>query len=316
VLEPWLYGSHTGISPVGIFAAAAFWTWLWGPIGLVVSMPLTVVVVVLGRYVPQLTFVNVLLSAQPALELGTRFYQRLLAFDDHEAAELVQTFLQTGGVDELYDTMVLPALSMSERDRIEDHLSERQLRFIHRAIRRLIGELKDHATAAAAPLATAGGGGTPAAPPRVAHPLRVLCLPAEETADRLAGQIVAQRLAARGHDALALPVRPTARSAPDQIEQREPDCVVISALAPGGAAAARDGCKLLRSRFPHLRLVVGPWGASADLDRLKPRLQSAGADFVTASLIEALSHLQQTAEAAPDGKAPADASAGLQAGAS
>jgi predicted PurR-regulated permease PerM len=139
VLEPWLYGSHTGISPVGIFAAAAFWTWLWGPIGLVVSMPLTVVVVVLGRYVPPLTFVNVLLSAQPALELGTRFYQRLLAFDDHEAAELVQTFLQTGGVDELYDTMVLPALSMSERDRIEDHLSERQLRFIHRAIRRLIG---------------------------------------------------------------------------------------------------------------------------------------------------------------------------------
>ena len=100
IMEPWLYGSSAGMSTVGIIVAATFWTWLWGPVGLMLSMPLTVCLVVLGRYVPALSFISVLFSDQPALQYGVRFYQRLLAFDDHEAGDLVATFLKDGSLDE------------------------------------------------------------------------------------------------------------------------------------------------------------------------------------------------------------------------
>ena len=117
VIEPWVFGANTGISNVGILISALFWTWLWGPVGLVLAMPLTVCLIVLGRHVPQLAFINTLLSDEEALAPASRFYQRLLAMDPDEAIDIAEDYLQQNSLVSLYDDLVLPALSMAEQDR-------------------------------------------------------------------------------------------------------------------------------------------------------------------------------------------------------
>ena len=122
VLEPWLYGSSTGLSPVAILVAAVFWTTLWGPVGLLLSTPLTVCLVVLGRHVPQLGFFHVLLGDEPALAPELKFYQRLLARDPEEATELAEEYLEDEPLDKLYDVVIMPALGLAEQDRLRGSL--------------------------------------------------------------------------------------------------------------------------------------------------------------------------------------------------
>ncbi len=115
-VEPWLYGQSMGVSEIALLVSAAFWAFLWGPIGLVLSSPLTVCLVMLGRYVPQLEFLAVLLGDEPALDPGISFYQRLLARDQDEAEDLILERFEQDGVDQVYDTMLIPAL---RRDQAE-----------------------------------------------------------------------------------------------------------------------------------------------------------------------------------------------------
>ncbi len=125
-LEPWLYGSSTGLSPIAIITAAVFWTWLWGPIGLLLSTPLTVCLVVLGRHVPQLAFLDVMLGDAPALSPPELLYRRLLAGDPHEATERAEDYLRTHSLAAFYDDVAVPALGLAEADRAEFHLTEEQ----------------------------------------------------------------------------------------------------------------------------------------------------------------------------------------------
>ena len=117
VLEPWLYGSRTGLSPLAVIVAAIFWAWLWGPLGLVLSTPLTVCLVVLGRHVPQFAFLDVLLGNKPVLEPHARIYQRLLAGDPDEAADYAEEILQDAYLVDFYDKVGIPALMLGEQDR-------------------------------------------------------------------------------------------------------------------------------------------------------------------------------------------------------
>jgi predicted PurR-regulated permease PerM len=303
VMEPWLYGSSTGVSTIGIIMSATFWTWLWGPVGLILSMPLTVCFVVLGRYVPQLNFLNILLSDEPPLELKVRFYQRLLAFDDYEANEAVAAFLRNGTLDELYENMLIPALSLSERDRSEGHLSEQQVRFIHNAISEIIEDQGEQFDASAAGAALPQGDAEEAAeasgpPPQ--RSLRILCLPAEDMADRLAGRMLVQLLVARCHVATSEPVRVITQEAVDMVSRERADCVVISALAPGGATPAREGTHSLRSRLPEVDVIVGLWNARRTIAESRKRITRAGAHFVTTSLAECMEAVSRLAQPAVD----------------
>ncbi|HYO11087.1 MAG TPA: AI-2E family transporter [Tepidisphaeraceae bacterium] len=142
-MEPWLYGTSTGMSTVAILVSAVFWTWLWGPIGLLLATPLTVVLVVLGKYVPQLQFLDVLLGDEPVLDPPTRIYQRMLALDADEAMELAEQYLHEGTLESVYDDVLLPALAMAEQDRHKGLLDDRRQGFIRGAMRDMIEELGD-----------------------------------------------------------------------------------------------------------------------------------------------------------------------------
>ena len=141
VVEPWLYGSSTGISTMGILVSAVFWTWLWGPIGLVMSTPLTVCLTVMGRYVRSYRFLNTLLSDEEVLPPEARFYQRLLALDPEEAADIAEEYLKENSLESLYDKVLLPALRLAEQDRHQGDLDETKERFILNAMRELVDEL-------------------------------------------------------------------------------------------------------------------------------------------------------------------------------
>ena len=117
VVEPWLYGSSTGLSPVAIIIAAMFWTLIWGPVGLILATPLTVCLAIMGRYVPRLEFLEVMLGSSPVLTPQEQLYQRLLAGNAEEAIELAETLVGESALLEFYDGVALPALSLAERDR-------------------------------------------------------------------------------------------------------------------------------------------------------------------------------------------------------
>jgi predicted PurR-regulated permease PerM len=143
VMEPWLYGSRTGVSPLAIIVAAIFWSWLWGPIGLVLSTPLTVCLAVLGRHVPQFEFFDVMFSNNPVLEPSARVYQRLLAGDPDEAVDHAEQFLDEGYLVSFYDTIAVPALLRGEEDRTRGVMNEEtQARFASAAMT-LVKELED-----------------------------------------------------------------------------------------------------------------------------------------------------------------------------
>ncbi len=143
VLEPWLYGSRTGLSSMSIIVAAIFWTWLWGALGLVLSTPLTVCLVVLGRYVPQFGFLDVLLGNEPVLQPHERLYQRLLAGDPDEATDNAEKFLEEKYLVTYYDEVGLPALMQGERDRQRGVMPADQLAEFAGSANTLVNNLRE-----------------------------------------------------------------------------------------------------------------------------------------------------------------------------
>jgi hypothetical protein len=143
LMEPWLYGSSTGMSTVAILVSAVFWTFLWGPIGLLLATPLTVCLVVLGKYVPQLAFLDVLLGDEPVLTPPERIFQRLLALDQEEVTDVAQEYLEQMSLERVYDEVLMPALAMAEQDRHRGRLDDRRQAFIRTSMRELIEELGD-----------------------------------------------------------------------------------------------------------------------------------------------------------------------------
>ncbi len=115
-VEPLLFRDRTGLSPLAILVAAVFWTWLWGGLGLLLSTPLTVLLAVAGKYVPQLAFLDILLGDQPVLSPPERYYQRLLAEDAEEAEDLLDEFEKDRNREQLFSQIMLPALIMAQRD--------------------------------------------------------------------------------------------------------------------------------------------------------------------------------------------------------
>jgi predicted PurR-regulated permease PerM len=143
LMEPYLYGASTGMSTVAVLVSAVFWTWLWGPVGLLMATPLTVVLVVIGKYVPQMRFLDILLGDEPVLEPRERVYQRLLAMDQEEATELARDYLKEMDLERVYDEVLNPALSLAEQDRHRGRLDEQRQVFIRSAMRDMIEELGD-----------------------------------------------------------------------------------------------------------------------------------------------------------------------------
>jgi AI-2E family transporter len=216
LVEPWLYGSHIGISPLAILVAAVFWTILWGPVGLILSTPLTVCLILMGRYVPELNFLEVLLSDEDGLVVEAHFYQRLLALDQAEARNVAETYLNEKPLGDFYDDVVIPALYLAEQDRHVDALEPRTANFIIQCARELIEELGERF--GDKPVLFSSQQENNSEPDCAAlSAFSVVCIPAGDEADELVATMMAQLLQRLGSDVRQLPIAPAVQVLDDAL---------------------------------------------------------------------------------------------------
>jgi predicted PurR-regulated permease PerM len=281
-IEPRLYGHSMGVSEIAMLVSAAFWAFLWGPIGLVLSSPLTVCLVVLGRYIPQLEFLSVLLGDEPALDAAISFYQRLLARDQDEAEALI--FEKMGEVEapeQIYDAMLLPALSAIKRNRVSGDITEDDEEYALQAIREIVEDIGEGRIVAAGGDGQAEAG----APPPAEPPIAIFGCPAHDAEDQAAAEMLRHVLDPARWDLEVIAPATLTGELLDRVAERRPSVVCIATTPPGGLAHTRYLCKRLRSRFPDLKIVVGRWGMQ-DITATEPA-REPGPDRATSSLKEA-----------------------------
>ena len=272
VLEPWLYGSSTGLSPLAIIVAAVFWTTLWGPVGLLLATPLTVCLVVLGRHVPQLQFFEVLLGDQPVLAPEVKFYQRLLAGDPHEAEELAEDMLEERSLQDLLDHVVLPALLFADQDRQRGVLEPARAQAMATAVTAIVDDLAE----------PVDGKPVPARPELAGR--RVLCLGARYGVDTAAAGMLAQLLRQQG---LAADFMDAGALIHGGGEVERYDAVCLSYLDAGAVRHARRLLLRVRARLGRgTPACVCLWGGGTD--EVQQAAAAIGADAVVARLGEAV----------------------------
>lgn len=304
LLEPLLYGESAGVSEIAILIMAAFWTWLWGPFGLVLATPLTVCLVVFSKYVPEMTFVTVLLSDAPALEPHINYYQRMLAMDQDEGEEIVQEYLKNHSAEELYDRVIIPALSRAKQDRRHNHLTDSDERALYDGTRAILEDLQDEPRDSVSSDSEADSARTNSAPENVEQ---ILSFPADGQADEVALLTFEKVLDPGRYKAVVISAEMLAAEMVSLVEQQQPRLVCIGAIAPGGLAHARYLCKRIRTRCPEVKILVGRWGFGGNLESSRATLTSAGAARIASTLAEARDQLSRLMQLDPADDRPAPA---------
>ena len=293
-VEPLVYGNSTGLTPLAILIAAVFWAWLWGGVGLLLATPLTVCLAVLGRYVPSMRFLGVMLSDEEVLTPEKRFYQRLLAADVEEAAEVAEEFLKGKSLEELYDVVIVPALALAEQDSLAGRLEEPQQQFVFENARLLVEDIGPRAKEIIAGENGArhrlNGKDHPTTNPAVPE-ARVLSLPANGAADEIAALMLAQLLDARGIRARVGSADLLASERLEQAGGEKIEVVCVSTVVPDGFLRARYLCKRIRGQFPDLRIVAAVT-VRDDAREVRTRELSTSADEIASTLGEAAKQIQ------------------------
>jgi predicted PurR-regulated permease PerM len=290
VIEPWLYGHSTGLSGVAVLVAAAFWTLLWGPVGLLLSTPLTMCLVVLGRHVEHLRFLEVLLGDQPPLAPEESFYQHMLADDPDEAAHLAETFLKDKPLSAYYDEVAIRGLALAQLDVNRGALDHARRVRIKEAVDWVIDDLSDH-TDAPAQTVEEGATGLAALPPALAPDWRgtsVLCIAGRGSLDQAAAAMLSQLLARRGIGARVVPSAAVSVADLPRLDVAGVQMAYLSYLEPGSFANARYLVRRLRRRLPQAMIVGAFWTLAAEEIEAGDALAATHADRVVTSLRQAV----------------------------
>lgn len=290
VIEPWIIGHNTGVFSLALLLMALFWVWLWGPIGLLLSTPLTVCLAVLGKHVPQLEFLSVLLGDEPVLGPEISYYQRLLAGDEDEASEIVEQTLQKTSLTQVIDEVLVPAILLAARDRAREEISDTEQQSILEEIREMVSRLPL--------LQKEQEPGKPEASSSESTPrVHILGIPARSEGSQIALELLQQILDPLTYEIQSISIAMLASEVMARVEQQPPDVICITALPPGGLTQARYLCKRLRMRFPDVRILVVRPGLKDDRDFDKQtvikRLLESGADKVAISITEARTQISQ-----------------------
>ena len=275
VIEPIFYGATTGLSAMAIILAAIFWTWLWGAVGLLLSTPLTVCAVVIGRHVPQLRFLDVLLGNRPVLAPAQRFYQRALAGDSADATEQAEAYLEEKSIEALHAEVTLPALALAEADRARGVLDQQRRIGVAAVVAEMLFNLLEY------------DGDPPArdASPPPPAATRVLCAGGRGDLDDAAAAVIADLLRRRG---VAVRTASFEALTPAELARQdleEPGAVCVAYLNSDSALHARYLVRRLRRRLPDVKVVIALCGGR---DASAEAIAAVGADAVTTDLTATL----------------------------
>lgn len=341
-LEPHIYGRHTGLSSLAVLIAAAFWTLIWGPVGLVLSVPLTVCLVVMGSHVPSLEFLAVLLGDAPAMPPYTSFYQRLLARDEREASNLLFNCLNSESLVTVYDTILIPALTLVEKDRQEGELDDSTLAFIRNTTGELVEELGFRAmeensggpevsaeaassdvsrTAGAAGLAEADVASKAIEGEAAESGTVAVVVPVRDGADSLVATMLTQVLNIAGIHTVSLPVRAIHETA-EAVGKQRPAIVFLSGMPPVAMARANRLYRSLRTDTgdtaayeigkgrealnTSFKIVVGIWNYTDDPARAARMISRTESLHICTSLADAVAEAAALTESRPAVARPLD----------
>jgi predicted PurR-regulated permease PerM/GAF domain-containing protein len=268
-VEPMLYGASTGISAIAVLIAAVFWTFLWGLPGLLLSTPLTVCLIVIGRQVPRLHYLEVLLGERTGLPPSEHFYQRMLASNPRDARALVDTTLKTRTRAEVYDTVLVPALTMIGEARHSEEMTAARAEEVLQSVEELVEELN------------AGADSTSLRKPEPAK--RVLCIPARDFADEIACQL-AQQVLEESTAVQVVAADCSTASVQEHMDRLQPEVICVVGVPPRAVRNIRMRCHQIRARSPESVVVACVLSDADDLSSLRSRIPIEDAQHVVSSL--------------------------------
>ncbi|GAB4507175.1 MAG: AI-2E family transporter [Sulfuricaulis sp.] len=282
LIEPWLYGKSIGVSEIAVILMIVFWTWLWGPVGLILGTPLTVCLVVLGKHVPSLGFFETLLGNQPALEAHASYYQRLLARDQDEASDIAAAHLDETSLSQTYDHLLIPALAHVSRDRKRGVATGDDQDFVRQATREVAEELfnlqerkKSASERSSVGLSDSG-----------LEVTRVLVVPVHDESDEIAAGMLKNLLDPDYYElSLALPGLLVSEVVA-LVGEMKTTLLCIAALPLGGDTQTRLLCMRLCAHYPTLKILIGCWGHTGSVDKSREQFLGAGATQFGATLEE------------------------------
>lgn len=300
VAEPMLYGRTTGLSPISVVISVIFWTWLWGPVGLILATPLTLCLVVLGQHVKQLEFLNVLFGNRPALTSVENFYQRVLAGDLDELQEHAEELLKKMSLSSYYDEIALKGLELAAHDVVRGVLTTAQLERIHDIIAELIDALSDYEDIEpnekgdqheeadkVIPLKPARhqANAKNTGDTRVEMDQGIVCVASRGRLEETAGMMLAQILSKHSLNAELVKPQAVSRSQIDQLHCAGAAVICICYIDAGDSTSQlRYLIRRLRQRVPTARVLVAIWPSDHPVRVQKERQESLGADFYVSSV--------------------------------
>lgn len=288
ILETVFYAGAAGVTQVALIIALAFWTWLWGPLGLLLATPLTVCLAVLGKHVPGFRGLSMLISDAPMLSPDATYYQRVLARQLPAARELIDRQLSAQAPECVFDTLMLPALNYAERDRLSHRLSLEEERAVIDTTRELTAEVDARLRRPASSLDFTNASETPAG-----ASVRSLGYPVESPADAAALEM----LRALVHDlpmSLEIASRQMLLSElVSAVQTGSFGIVCLVDLPPSSASKTRHAVKRLRQACPDVSILVGRWAPESLADESADELLEAGASYVSSTLVESRNHIRE-----------------------
>ena len=282
VIEVLLYGKGTGISTLALLVGAVFWFWLWGLAGLVLATPLTVCLLVIGKYVPSLRFLSMVLGSESTVDPPTRFYQRMLAEDTDHVVNLASEQVEKSSLAAFFDNVFVPALLLSEIDRHQGDLPLDRQAAVFRSSRQLIDELDRRREADSEDE-------TVTADP----PVRLLIVPAGDDADEIVGRMLRSLLRVRGIGAEVTPVGDSAESCLSRLRETGAQAFCVSALPPSTLLAARQTSRRLRMQARGVPILMGVWAEKTPASELQTRLTRNDVVEVVTTLTDAVDRLEK-----------------------
>jgi len=281
-VEPVLYGRSMGLSAVAVVVAAVFWTWLWGPVGLLLSTPLTMCFVVFSRHIESLKFLDVMLGNQPALKFEESLYLRMLAEDPDEAADEAESFLQANSLSGYYDEVAARALMLAQNDVNRGVLDPLRQNRIRDAIKGLIVNLSERRDddAAAADLPDTWRDSEP-----------VLCVAGRGPLDEAAALLLVDMLSKYGIGARVVSSDETSATNIRELDCTGVQLTCVSYLEPGTFKNARYQVRRLRKRMPGVPVMALFWGLAGDNSRYLDGIEATECDIVTTGLKETVQHI-------------------------
>jgi predicted PurR-regulated permease PerM len=308
VVETLIYSRSTGLSAVAVIAAALFWTWLWGIVGLLLATPMTVCLVVFGRYIRQLQFLDILLGNRPVLSPQESLYQRLLARNPEEATEQAEECARETSIEAFFDEVAVPALAMAQADTDRGVLTERQRTVVAEGFAALLDNLSEDGGADR----RAAGHGEPLGGDGIdAERTPIAVIAARNELDLAAAWLLEHLLRQRGHRAIVYPPDALSNFAVDELPLQGVSVICLSLLSTSSVAQLRYLVRRLRRRARRARIVIGYWDhRDDDADfSVADTTSATAADRVVTSLTDALTEIEaaltqgrnDTAESAPDG---------------